>query len=453
MRLNAARNETPPPERTGEAAASTGQIRKVLTGATLGTTLEWFDFGLYGAMSSLVFPDLFFPSLTPVTGVLASFATFGIGLAVRPVGAFFFASVGDRLGRKNAMVVSLIMMGVSSLLIALLPGYATLGLAAPCLLILLRCVQGFSLGGESTAAQIMAMEYAPPGRRALYGAVVNMGSPAGQVLIALVLLGLRGAVGEDAFVSWAWRIPFVIGFGLAIVGYALRRKVEESPAFRAALQRKATTDRPLATVLRTHRSHIIRLTFLWAANIACSYMVTTYSLEYLKNTLGLSSTTGFTLVLVANLLGMAGVPLGGWLADRYGRKPVLLTFAAITLLGVLVYFPLLNTRSWPLMLLAMVVTLVADYIEFGVLAALFAEPYPTELRYSGHASAYTFANLLGGSPTPFVAALLLDWTGSPWSIAGLLAAAYVLSLILIARTPETKDVDFHGTAHVDARVS
>lgn len=258
-------------------------------------------------MSSLVFPELFFPGLNPVTGVLASFATFGVGLAIRPVGAFVFANIGDRVGRKNAMVASLIMMGVSSLLIALLPGYATLGLAASCLLILLRCVQGFSLGGESTAAQIMAMEYAPPGRRALYGAVVNMGSPAGQVLIALVLLGLRGAVGEDAFVSWAWRIPFVIGFGLAIVGYVLRRKVEESPAFREAVHRKATTDRPLATVLKTHRGHIARLAFLWAANIACSYMVTTYSLEYLKNTLRLPSTTGFTLVLVANLLGVAAI--------------------------------------------------------------------------------------------------------------------------------------------------
>ncbi|MEV7391558.1 MULTISPECIES: MFS transporter [unclassified Streptomyces] len=431
---------------TSAQVGSPPQVRKILAGATLGTTLEWFDFGLYGAMSSLVFPDLFFPGLNPVTGVLASFATFGIGLAIRPVGAFVFASVGDRLGRKNAMVISLIMMGLSSLLMALLPGYDAIGPAAPCLLVLLRCVQGFSLGGESTAAQLMAMEYAPPGRRAFYGAVVNTGSPAGQVLIAVTLLGLRAAVGEDAFVSWAWRIPFVIGFGLAVVGFVLRRKVEESPAFREALRRKATTDRPLTTVLRTHRSHIVRLTFLWAANIACSYMVTTYTLEYLKNTLGLPSTTGFTLVLVANLLGMAGVPLGGLLADRYGRKPVLFTFAAITLVGVLVYFPLLNTRSWPLMLLAMMVTLVADYIEFGVLAALFAEPYPTELRYSGHASAYTFTNLLGGSPTPFVAALLLDWTGSPWSIAGLLAAAYVLSLVLIVRTPETKDVDFHGTA-------
>jgi MFS family permease len=432
--------------RTQQTGTPHQGVRKILTGATLGTTLEWFDFGLYGAMSSLVFPDLFFPGLSPVTGVLASFATFGVGLAVRPVGAFVFANIGDRLGRKNAMVISLILMGCSSLLIALLPGYATLGLAAPCLLILLRCVQGFSLGGESTAAQIMAMEYAPPGRRALYGAVVNMGSPAGQVLIAVVLLALRNVVGEDAFITWAWRIPFVIGFGLAVVGYALRRKVEESPAFLEALQRKATVDRPLATVLRTHRNDIIRLTFLWAANIACSFMVTTYSLEYLKNTLHLPTSTGFTLVLVANLLGVAAVPLGGWLADRYGRKPVLFVFAGITLLGVLAFFPLLNTKSWHLMLLANVITLVADYIEFGALAAIFAEPYPTELRYSGHAAAYTFTNLVGGSPTPFVAALLLDWTGSPWSIAGLLAGAYVLSLILIARTPETKDVDFHGPA-------
>jgi MFS family permease len=341
------------------------------------------------------------------------------------------------------MVVSLTLMGVASLLIGLLPGYAQWGMAAPALLVALRCVQGFSLGGEGSAAQIMALEHAPARRRALFGSLVNLGSPLGQVLVSVVLLAMTTLLGEEAFLSWGWRIPFFLGFAMAILGYVVRHRMSESPAFEKTAERGRTNAAPVRAVLRAYPGTIFRLTFLWAANIACSYLVTTYSLEYLHGTLGLPSSTGFGLVLATNALGVLAVPFGGWLGDRYGRKPVLFTFAAISLVGTLVYFPLLDTRSWPLMLLANVVTLVSDYIEFGVLAALFAEPFPTSLRLSGHAAAYTLTNMIGGSPTPLIAAVLLAWTGTPWSIALVLAAAYAVSLVLIARTPETRDVDFH----------
>jgi MFS family permease len=423
------------------------EMRKVLAGAASGTSLEWFDFALYGTVSAIVFPKLFFPALDPTTGVLAAFAAFGVGLGARPLGAAFFANLGDRIGRQRTMLTAIIAMGFSSLGIGLLPGYGSWGIWAPVLLVLLRIVQGFSLGGESSAAQIMAMEYAPPGRRAFYGAIVNMGSPLGQVFVALVLVLVRGAAGEEAFLAWAWRIPFILGFAMAVLGFLMRRTLGETPAFERSRKQNTLVKRPLLTVLRTYPRDILRLTFLWAANVACSYMVTTYSVDYIQHTLGMSSQTSFTLILVTNLLGVAAVPLGGRLADRYGRKPVLYTFATISLVGALAYFPLLDTEVWPLMLAANVLTLVSQYIEFGALAAIFAEPFPTPVRYSGHASAYTLTNLIGGAPTPFVAALLLQVTGTPWSISLLLAAAYILSLIMIRFTPETRNVDFHAAGN------
>ncbi|MEU6131846.1 MFS transporter [Saccharopolyspora sp. NPDC047091] len=298
------------------------------------------------------------------------------------------------------------------------------------------------LGGEGTAAQVMALEHAPVRRRALVGSLVNLGSPLGQVLVSVVLLAMTALLGAEAFLAWGRRLPFFLGCALAVGGYFVRRRMDESPVFENAAARGGTSASPVRTVFRSHPRVIVRLTFLRVPNIACSYLVTTCSLEYLHGALGLPSGTGFALVLVTNLLGVAAIPLGGWLADRFGRKPVLYSFAALSLVGTLVYFPLLDTKSWPLMLLANAVALVSDYVEFGVLAVLFAERFPTPLRFSGHAAVYTLTNMVGGSPTPLVAALLLSVTGSPWSIALLLAAAYAVSLVPIHRTPETRDREF-----------
>lgn len=430
--------------------ASKRETRKALLGASAGTALEWFDFALYSTVSAIVFPHLFFPDLSPVSGILASFAAFGVGLGARPLGAAFFANLGDRIGRQRTMVIAIILMGSSSLGIGLLPGYAAWGLWAPILLVLLRILQGFSLGGESSAAQVMALEFAPPGRRAFYGAIINMSSPLGQVIVALTLVAVRGAVGEEAFLDWAWRIPFFVGFVMAIVGFVLRRTLSESPAFRATQQSNAIEHRPLLTVLRHYPKTIFRLVFLWTAMTALSYIVTTYSVTYIKNDLGMSSQTAFTLVLVTNAIGIGAVLAGGRLADRFGRKPVLYVCASTCLIGVLLYFPLLDTRIWPVMLLANLITLGSQYVAFGTAAALFAEPFPTSVRLSGHASVYTLNNLIGGAPTPFVAAYLLTATGTTWSIAGVLAGAYVLSLLMIWRTPETLGINFESGVGPDA---
>lgn len=419
-------------------------VRRVLIGAPMGTMLEWFDFGLYGAVSAIVFPQVFFPSLDPVAGTLASLASFGVGLAARPLGAVVFSHIGDRAGRKKAMVIAIILMAAASLGMAALPGYDSWGIWAPLLLVALRCVQGLSLGGESTAAQLMAMEYAPPGRRALYGSLVNVGAPLGLGIVSLTLVAIRGAVGEEAFIEWAWRIPFLVGFLMAITGFVIRRYVNETPVFEEAKKKHAPVRRPILTMFKSYPRTVSRLTLLWAANVATAYIVNTYSAAYITKNLGMSSQTVFTLVLTATALGAIATPTGGYLADRVGRKKVLYTGTIISLVGVIAYFPLLNTETWPLMALGMILALNGQGLAFGALGAVLAEHFPTPVRYSGHAATYTLTNLVGGAATPFLAAWLINTSGTTWSIVAVLVAGYAVSLTMIHRTPETRDVDFYA---------
>ncbi len=429
---------------SGSVLDKSSSLRGVLIASSLGTWLEWFDFGLYGAVSALVFPELFFPALDPAAGVLASLATFGAGLALRPVGAGVFGRIGDRAGRKRAMVLAIFMMAGASLGIAVLPGYTAIGIWAPVLLLAFRCLQGFSLGGESTAALLMAMEHAPDRRRAFYGALVSVGAPAGLAFVTLVLVLVRFWAGEEGFLEWAWRVPFGLGFLVAVVGFLVRRYVDETPMFREARRRRPPLRRPMSTMLRLYPRTVVRLTLLWVANVAVSYIVNTYSIQYVTHDLGMPTETGLSLVFWATLLGVVATPLGGLVADRIGRKPVLFIGTCASLAGIVAYFPLLDSRMYSLMILAMAFTLNGQAFAFGALGAVLAEQFPTPLRYSGHAATYAMTNLLGGAATPFVAAFLVQTTGTTWSITGVLVAAYGLSLFMIHRTPETRGLDFRA---------
>lgn len=418
------------------------QVRRVLLGTSVGTTLEFFDFLLYGALAGIVFPHVFFPASDPSTAILQSFATFGVGFLARPIGAAFFARVTDRIGRKPTMVVTLMTMGLASLAIGLLPGYATWGVLAPTLLVFLRFVQGFALGGEASSACIIALEYAPDDKRGLFGAIVNLGNPGGQVLLALMLLGAGLMVGEDALRDWAWRVPFIIGALMAVLGYFIRRHMDESPLFLKAQAIGAQTKTPLKDVFKGHWRTVLRLALVWAPNTACSYVVTAYALSYINNNLGMSKNHTFGLLLVLMLCGLVLVPLGGVMSDRYGRRPLVLACLATSIAGLLVFFQLLDTKSLPLMFLAMLIVHGANLTAVGAMAALFAEPFPVSIRYSGHASIYTLNNLVAGGPAPFVAAGLLALTGTTWSIVILLISMYVLAFILLATHKETRWAPF-----------
>lgn len=431
------------PQRTGSSNL------RVLGATTVGTALEWFDFALYGALAGVVFPHVFFPNSTPAVAVVQSFATFGVGFLARPLGAAWFSRIADRSGRKRAMVLSLTMMGVVSLLIACLPGYNTIGVWAPALLVALRFLQGFCLGGEASSAQIMALEYAGNMRRGFYGAMVNFGNPVGQVLVALFLIAAGATMGDEALQSWGWRLPFVAGALIAVVGYFIRRKVEESPVFLEAREIGAQSATPIREVFRSHRPTIIKLILVWLPNTALSYIVSTYAISYIVTNLGMSSTLTFSLVLGLNLCGLVLIPLGGFISDKIGRKKLLSFSMPASLLGTIALFPLLDTKSVPLMFLAMLLSQGAQFISVGAMAAFFAEPFPTSVRYTGHASVYTINNLIAGSSAPFAAALLLSTTGTTWSIIAVVGTMFIIAFIALSRLPETRWDNFETNHGVD----
>lgn len=429
-----------PSPHTGRTAAtqSSSKQTRVLAATSVGTALEWFDFSLYGVLAAVVFPQVFFPESSPTIGAIQSFATFGVGFLARPLGAIYFARIADRVGRKKAMVQSLTLMGIASLALACLPGYASIGVAAPAILVLLRFLQGFCLGGEASSAQIMALEYAPDQRRGFYGSMVNFGNPLGLVMVLGLLLGAGAFLSQDAIDSWGWRVLFGLGALIAVVGYFIRRKVDESPAFREAQAIGAETKTPLREVFRTNSRTVISLVLVWLPNTFLIFVVTTYGLSYLTKQLGFSSTTAYTLQLLLSLCGLVLVPLGGIASDRFGRRKTLFFTMGAAAAGTFVFFPLLDTKSPVLALLGMLIAQGPTYMSAGVMAAFFAEPFPTMIRYSGHASVYTLNNLIAGSSAPFVAAILLESTGTSWSIVAVVVILFTIALIALYTVPETR---------------
>ncbi len=434
-----------PPPVTSGAEDSDRMATRAVAGATIGTALEWFDFALYGTVAATVFPDLFFPAADPNTSLLASLATFGVGLAARPLGAIVCGHLGDRWGRRNLMLATVSTMGLASLLIGLLPGYGQIGVLAPMLLVLLRIVQGFALGGESTGAQLMALEYARADRRGRYSGLLGICSPLSQILANAVLFGLASSMAPADFQAWGWRIPFLLSLVLVLVGVYIRRRVAETPAFRALQHtRTAHVGSPLRDVLRLHYRMILRLMFFFCGPAALFYLIVVFSLGYMTKNLGVPRQTGFLILMAANACAIVGAMAGGILSDRIGRRKALALGSIATLLLGLVYFQVLNTRELPWMIAAMGLFLGFTQFQSGIQPVWFAEAFPTNVRYSGSALAYSGANLLTGGPMPVVAVWLLQmFHGSPWAVVAVCGGLNVLSLLMILTGPETRGWDMN----------
>ena len=428
-----------------EHRAHAAMRTRAVTAATIGTALEWFDFTLYGALSATVLPKLFFPAMDPTSGLLASLATFGVGLAARPLGAIVCGHLGDKLGRRNLMLATVTVMGLSSMLIGVLPSYATIGVAAPVLLVALRILQGFALGGESTGAQLMAIEHASPDRRGRYSGLLGLCSPLSQIMANGVLLLLASIQSADAFESWGWRIPFVLSFVLIVVGVYIRLKVSETPAFVELRRTRAPqAGRPLRDALRFHGRTVLRWMLFFCGPAAIFYLIVVFSLSYITKTLALPKQTGFLLLMGANVCAIVGALAGGMLSDRIGRRKALAIGSIATLAMLFVYFPILDTKSFAPMLLAMGVFLGFTQFQSGIQPVAFAEAFPTQVRYSGSALAYTGANLVAGSPMPVLAVWLLSiGNGSPWGVVAVCVAFNVISLIAIVTAPETRGIDMN----------
>jgi len=419
--------------------------RRAVIASTVGTTVEWYDFFLYGTAAALVFPRLFFPGGSTYSGVLASFATQFVGFAARPIGAAVFGHFGDRIGRKSTLIATLLLMGIATFLIGLLPSHASIGLAAPLLLVLLRIVQGIGVGGEWGGSVLLSMEWGAQRRRGLMASFPQLGVPLG-LLASTGAVRLMEAVSGDGFDTWGWRVPFLLSIVLVGIGLYVRLRVLESPAFAEVKKQQAVVGRPVWEVIRSQPREILTSALVRMSEQAPFYLFITFVLTYGTKKLGLARGNLLDYTLVAAAVGLISVPLFGHLSDRLGRRLTYGVGIVGTALYAFPYFGLLNTRTSGLVLLAIVLSLVFHDIQYGPQAALIAESFGTKLRYSGAGIGYQLASVVAGGPAPLIAAAILQHTGSSTWISGYIigccAVAFVALLFLPRRRESAPVTDY-----------
>lgn len=414
---------------------SDSSVLRVVTASFIGTAIEWYDFFLYGTAAALVFGQLFFPKADSRTGVMAAFGTYAVGFFARPVGGVVFGHFGDRLGRKSMLVTTLMLMGAATFLIGLLPTYHQIGVWAPVLLVVLRFIQGFGVGGEWGGAVLMAVEHGHAGRRGLYASWVQAGAPAGM-LLASAIFSLCGLLPESSFLSWGWRIPFLLGLGLLLIGMFIRLRVMESPIFARMLEAKRPEKLPILTVLKRYPKSVLLAMGARFAENACYYIFTVFVLTYAKEELQIEKTTVLNGVLLASAVQFFVIPLCGLLSDRFGRRPVYISGAALLALFAFPFFWMVDTGQPAMIWLAIVAALMIHSAMYGPQAAFISELFGAEVRYSGASIGAQLAAPLAGGLAPLIAVALLEWSdGKPWPVALYLigAAAITLASVFIAQ--------------------
>jgi metabolite-proton symporter len=434
-------------------------IVKVVAASMAGTTVEWYDFFLYGVAAALVFPKVFFPGSDPAVGVLLALGTFAIGFIARPVGGLIFGHYGDILGRKKLLVISLLMMGIATFAIGLLPGYATIGVIAPILLVTLRLVQGFGLGGEWGGAVLIVSEYGDPARRGYWASWPQAGVPLGQLLANGLLALLALVQSEEAFLSWGWRIPFLLSAVLVLIGLFIRLSIEESPVFRAA-QAKAQAqgalgekkEMPILEVFRKYpREVFTAMGARFAENVAY-YIFTIVVVTYLtKNPPEHTASSSFVLnaVLIGAAVHFVTIPIWGALSDRFGRKPIYLLGAAGVGIWAFAFIFLVDTKSFPLTVLAVVVGLVFHGAMYGPQAAFLSELFGTKVRYSGVSIGYQLASIVAGGLAPLIAVALYTGFGNGYAVAVYVAISALITIIAVGTYSETKQRDLESDPAFD----
>lgn len=433
-----AESATPETELALSSTETLRLARRAAVAAFLGTSLEWYDYFLYGSAAALVFPHLFFDGMGSGVATIVSLASFGVSFVFRPLGGIIFGHLGDRIGRKQMLVLTLLLMGGGSFLIGCLPTSHVIGALAPILLVVLRMIQGIGLGGEWGGAATVVVECAPQHRRGLYASTMQMGVPAGQ-LGSAGMVALFSLLPDQAFLSWGWRVPFLCSGLLVLVGLWVRARLEETPQFRAVEQRNQTERIPLRDVLGTHWREVILLVFVQAGATIAYYMFTVYVLVYVQDHLNLPRSWGLTGVLLGAALEFIMIPIWAQLSDRYARRPI---YALGTLFLGLFAFPffwLLDTGSKWVIVLAVVIGLGIGHAPTSALnSSIYAEQFPARLRYSGSSLAYQLSSVVAGAPAAVVAAWVVTQTGSAKGVSIYLLAGAVASLIAILLLRETR---------------
>lgn len=404
---------------------------RAVTAAAIGSAIEWYDFFLYGVAAALVFPKLFFPQSDPFTGVLLAFSTYFVGFLARPLGAAIFGHWGDRVGRKATLVATLVLMGLSTVVIGLIPSYATIGLWGGVLLVLMRVLQGIGVGGEWGGAVLLAMEWSDTKRRGLMASWPQFGVALGLVLANAAIAAASWLTGP-AFLEWGWRVPFFLSIALVVVGLWIRLGIEETPVFAAVKAENRVVERPVREVLRLQWREVLLTALARTGQQAPFYVFTTFVLDYGTRVLGQARQDMLNLVMVGSCMMMVTVPFWAHVSDVIGRKRMVMIGAAAMIPFSFAYFALLDTRQAALMAVAIVLSLPVHDMQYGPQAAFIAESFTPRLRYSGASLGYQLASITSGGPAPLIALWLYETTRSSMAIATFMAASAAIGLAAAA---------------------
>ncbi|WP_104199603.1 MFS transporter [Cryobacterium sp. Y29] len=441
-------------ERTG-SSAKRHEERRVLAGTMVGTTIEWYDFFIYAQAAGLVLAGLFFAPLAGENEPLAqliAWASLGISFLFRPLGAIVAGHLGDRIGRKAMLVFTLVMMGAATALIGLLPTFDQIGVSAPILLIVLRILQGFSAGGEWGGAALMSVEHAPINKRGFFGAYPQIGVPVGLILATGVMIIVTTSMSDEAFLSWGWRIPFLISVLLIVVGWVIRRAVAESPVFKEMQTRKRESAAPLKQLFQNHSRQVILTALIFIANNAAGYMLIAFFGSYATKPaeaggLGMERTPVLVASTVAAVFWLASTMLGGILSDKIGRVRTFQLGYAFLFIWAIPMFLLIDTGDIVWFALSLIILASGLGFSYGPQAALYAEMFPAQVRYSGVSIGYALGAILGGAFAPLIAQLLLDQTGQSISIGIYLMVLAAISFVAVTLVKETRGVPLGISTH------
>jgi metabolite-proton symporter len=423
--------------------ARANSLVKVGLVCVAATSIEWYDFFIYGTAAALVFPKLFFPAtLPPLIALLASFSTFAVGFIARPVGGALFGHFGDLIGRKRMLVVALVLMGLSSALVGVLPSYARIGAAAPLLLVVLRFCQGLAIGGQWGGAALLAVENAPRDKRGLIGSLPQLGVPAGMIAANAVFLLMTAMVAPDAFLSWGWRIPFALSVLLVAIGLYVQGRLEETPEFHDAMEAGAKSARrrrsPVLQVLARHPREVLLAAGSYVASNGSFYLLTTFAIAYGTTTLHLARSDVLWAVLLASVAISPLIVFGGALSDRFGRRAVYMAGAVLSGFGGFLAWRLIDTGAFPLILLGLILGFLGNSLMYGPQPALFSELFSTEVRYSGASIGYQLGAILGGGFAPMIATALMERFHASVYVAGYMALLCAISLVSVMLLGETR---------------